>query len=169
MGGFVGRNALKRGSGFKRKPMKRKMRLIARKRPSKRGKSKKRTKSHSYYLKALDAVFSTYIRTKYSKDGLVKCFTCSKTAPIKQMQNGHYISRSVKILRWHEDNCRPQCIGCNIFKNGNLITYRENLVKEIGEEVVRFIEASRHTFLKPTKEWMIAETAKYKSTLSAIE
>ena len=67
--------------------------------------------SRKNLIKKLDSVFSEYIRRKYAdRDGIVKCFTCNKSAYWKGqgMQNGHFISRASRILRWEEDNCRPQ-------------------------------------------------------------
>ena len=72
-------------------------------------------------IKKLDKVFSEYVRKKHAnKLGYVKCYTCDKKAYWKGegMQNGHFISRSSRALRWDEDNCRPQCYACNCMKYG---------------------------------------------------
>lgn len=34
------------------------------------------------------------------------------------MQNGHFQSRSFLATRFDEINCQPQCVGCNMFKQG---------------------------------------------------
>lgn len=106
-------------------------------------------------IKKLDQIFSLFIRLKYAdKNGFVQCYTCPNKKHYKQMQNGHYISRSVRIGRWSQDNCRPQCYGCNIMHGGNPITFRENLVKEYGEDFVKQMEARRFDIFKPTDEWL---------------
>jgi capsule polysaccharide export protein KpsE/RkpR len=51
------------------------------------------------------------------------------------------MSRRYLSTRWAEDNCRPQCVACNIFNQGNAQAYRLALVKEIGEQRVNLIEA----------------------------
>ena len=51
------------------------------------------------------------------------------------------MSRRYRSVRWSEDNCRPQCVACNIFNQGNIQMYRIALVKEIGEQRVSLIEA----------------------------
>ena len=127
---------------------------------------KRKPKSRSRLVKDLDAVFSKYIRNKYAKDGLVACYTCGKIGEVAHLQNGHFVSRSVRNLRWHEDNCRPQCFGCNIMQGGQTITFRENLVKEIGETGVQFLEKSRFVTFKPTREWFEEKIAHYTELLA---
>lgn len=86
-------------------------------------------------VKKLDAIFSEYIRRKHAnKNGIVKCYTCNKKAYWKGegMQNGHFISRSSRILRWREDNCRPQCYACNCMRYGQAYIFGANLNKEFG-------------------------------------
>jgi len=86
-------------------------------------------------IKKLDTVFSEYIRRKYAdKNGIVKCYTCNKKAYWKGegMQNGHFISRASRILRWREDNCRVQCYQCNCMKFGQSFIFGCNLNKEYG-------------------------------------
>jgi hypothetical protein len=83
-------------------------------------------------IKKLDKVFSLYIRHKYAKDGMVKCYTCDAVKPIAQMQCGHFISRAYYSTRWEEDNCRPQDVSCNIYHQGMQYEFGRRLEKEIG-------------------------------------
>jgi hypothetical protein len=126
-------------------------------------KTKKRI-ARKTLIRRLDSVLSKYVRKKYSDSkGWTSCFTCGKRAHWKHIQNGHYISRKVLQLRYEEDNCRPQCVGCNIFKNGVPITFRENLVKELGEERVKEMEASRFAVFKVGDDWFEEKLIKYKT------
>lgn len=34
------------------------------------------------------------------------------------MQNGHFMSRQFNATRFSEDNCAPQCVGCNVMQHG---------------------------------------------------
>jgi hypothetical protein len=80
---------------------------------------KKKPLKRSSVVKKLDAVFSLYIRQKYANlDGLVECFTCERPYDIKKIQCGHFMSRANYSTRWDEDNCRPQCYGCNVMQQG---------------------------------------------------
>lgn len=93
-------------------------------------------------IEKLDTVFSRYIRIKYSDSrGICQCISCMTRAPWTEIQNGHYMSRRYFSTRWAEDNCRPQCVACNIFNQGNIQMYRRGLIKEIGEQRVDLIEA----------------------------
>lgn len=132
------------------------------KRPVVKRKVKKRKKSRTNLTKALDAVFSQWVRLSFAeKDGTVKCYTCPKILPWKQIQNGHYVTRSVRITRWQENNCRPQCYGCNVMHGGQPITFRENLVKEMGEDGVLHLEWQRHTLMKYSDEWLTRSIEAY--------
>lgn len=105
-------------------------------------KKKLKKKSISKLKKELDSVFSKYIRHKYSKNGLVACYTCGVVKPIKEMQNGHFISRIHLIIRYSEDNCRVQCVGCNVFKYGEQYKFGKKLEAE-GVDVEALIYKSR--------------------------
>ncbi|GIV35414.1 MAG: hypothetical protein KatS3mg031_2949 [Chitinophagales bacterium] len=90
-----------------------------------------------------DRVFSIYIRLKYCEPPnlYAKCFTCGKLHHFTRLQNGHYISRSVAPhLVFDKMNCHPQCVSCNIFKEGNKQEYRLNLIETYGEEAVKNLE-----------------------------
>ncbi len=101
----------------------------------------KKTSSASLKNK-LDAVFSQYIRLKYAmpNSGMCKCISCGAIKHWSEIQNGHYMSRRYMATRFSEDNCRPQCVACNIFNQGNVQMYRRGLIEQIGEKRVNLIE-----------------------------
>lgn len=105
--------------------------------------------------KKLDAIFSKYIRAKYPK----LCYTCRK--PSDKLQNGHFVSRQYLATRWSEDNCRPQCWGCNGYGRGQLLDFEENLIKEIGKKKVEALKKSRHQTLKLDRAWYEERIAFY--------
>lgn len=91
----------------------------------------KRKKTTSQLKKELDKWFSLYIRHKYADEqGQVRCYTCGATKAIKEIQNGHFVSRSALSLRYDERNCRAQCKGCNIFGKGRVATFGFKLEQE---------------------------------------
>ena len=94
---------------------------------------KKKAETRSQLVKKLDKVFSEYIRR--SKPPV--CVTCGKKDEWKNLQNGHYYSRSKYPTRWHEDNCHPQCVGCNVFKSGNYTEYALYMVEKYGIEYIQ--------------------------------
>ena len=54
--------------------------------------------------------------------------------------------------RFAEDNCRPQCVSCNIFNQGNIQMYRRALVRSIGEQRVDLIEVRAR---QERREWSL--------------
>ena len=127
-------------------------------RPSKFSATELRTKrkvkdklSKKALTEKLDTVFSRYIRLKFSdRHGYCTCISCGKPQFWKYIQNGHYMSRRYLSTRWSEDNCRPQCVACNMFNQGNIQAYRVALIRQIGEQRVNLIEArARQQDFKP--------------------
>jgi len=80
----------------------------------------------------LDKVFSIYIRRRYAKNDVAKCFTCGKQDHWKKLQNGHFQSRKHYSTRWDETNCQVQCAGCNVFKYGEQFVFGQNLDIKYG-------------------------------------
>lgn len=116
----------------------------------------------------LDKVFSQYIRHKYADDkGYVKCYTCSVKKPIKEMQNGHWIPRNNLATRFDEQNCRPQCVGCNMFQRGRPDVFSVNLINE-GIDIVK-LSQSRYKVFKVDEIWYQNEIDKYKELLAELQ
>ncbi len=112
--------------------------------------------------KKLDSIFSRYIRAKFPK----YCYTCNKQPP--HLQCGHFVSRQYLATRWSEDNCRPQCWGCNGYGRGQLLDFEENLINEIGKEKVEALKASRHQMLKLDREWYEEQIELYTGKLAEL-
>ena len=121
------------------------------------GKQRLKRKTPAQLKKELDRLFSIYIRNKYPK----VCYTCGAIG--KTLQNGHFVSRSYLATRWNEDNCRPQCVGCNLFGNGKPLDFEEHLKKEIGVKKVEEMKKSRHQIMKLSPQWYLEEIEKYKT------
>lgn len=122
-------------------------------------------KKISSLKKELWSAFGLYIKVKHSVDGVwCNCYTCGK--PIKIGDNnchaGHYISRRHLITCFNENNVRPQCSGCNIFKHGDPVQFRLNLVKEIGEEKVKEMENAKNQLIKLDRSWYETQIEYYK-------
>lgn len=112
--------------------------------------------------KKLDGIFSKYVRLINSdSNGFVGCYTCGKLLFWKQIQNGHYVPRNTLATRFSEDNCRPQCIGCNLFGNGKFIDFRINLVREIGTRKVNSLEREKFKVFKIDSNWYTEKIIHY--------
>jgi len=124
----------------------------------------KKKSDKSKLIKKLDAAFSQYIRLKYADSrGFCHCISCGKIYHWTRIQNGHYMSRRYMSTRYAEDNCRPQCVACNMFRQGNIQSYRRNLIKEIGEERVDAVEIRARVERKNYSSWELEELIKYYS------
>lgn len=97
--------------------------------------SKKPTRSK--LVKKLDVIFSQYIRLKNSKNDICTCVTCGKKGHWKTggIQAGHFMSRKHYSTRWDEDNVKPQCVGCNMFRSGEQYKYSLYLGKQLSENL----------------------------------
>lgn len=127
-------------------------------------KNKPKKKSISKLKKELDKVFSEFIRRKYSDHyGYVNCYTCGLKKHWKEIQNGHFVSRSCLATRYSEDNCRPQCVGCNVFGGGKIALFALKLDSEKRNTVTRLYRESQ-TIIKnyPYEE----QIEKYKKLLN---
>jgi len=124
-----------------------------------RARQKPKAKTQAGLKKELDRVFSIYIRQKYDKS----CYTCGK---VGALQNGHFVPRQYLATRWDENNCRPQCVGCNIFGNGKPLDFEERLKKDLGDDFVEEMKLTRHQSLKLDRNWYKAEIEKYKDLIT---
>lgn len=79
----------------------------------------------------LDAIFSQFIRVKYSNaKGIVECYTCGLPMRWQNSQNGHCISRSELGTRFLELGCRVQCPKCNSLHETKPEIFRNKLEEE---------------------------------------
>lgn len=105
-----------------------------------------KAKTTSRLKKDLDSIFSRYIRLTYADaDGFVNCYTCPKRLFWKEIQNGHFISRGYLATRFSEDNCRPQCVGCNMFGGGKQVEFSRKLELEKKGITLRLYREAQKT------------------------
>lgn len=128
-----------------------------------------KTKDSKWYKKALDKVFSEYIRRKNADwRGNVSCYTCGCSKHWKEMQCGHFVRRQYLNLRWSEDNARVQCYACNIGRGGNYDVFALKLIQEKGVEFLEELQKKKNTL----KKWKVSELEnlleEYKTKISKI-
>ena len=97
-------------------------------------------------------VFSLFIRMRDADErGYCRCISCSKVDNYKYFDAGHYIAVGTdRALKYNEINVNAQCRSCNSFKSGNLISYRQGLIRKYGEDIVKKLEVSH--FFKTAKK-----------------
>ena len=106
-------------------------------------------KTISKLKKELDKWFSLYIRLRGADDnGKNQCCTCGKIDNWKKLQCGHFVGRKHLATRFHEMNCFPQCVSCNIFKYGEQWKFGKFIDINLGEGVSEELVILGHTILK---------------------
>jgi hypothetical protein len=99
-------------------------------------KKKEELKTHSEWLADCQVIFNRFVRLR---DVDLPCISCGEFRD--HYDAGHF--RSVggfPELRLDENNAHKQCVYCNQHRGGNLIDYRLNLIKKIGNEEVERLE-----------------------------
>lgn len=136
---------------LKKTALKRKTSLKGSIKPSTVSKPKKRSrvplekKPIPYLIREADKQFSRYIRLRDSERKDEKwigvCITCNKKIVVLDsgkwavgLQNGHFIGRGNRFLRYDERNCNGQCAHCNAWrdKSDMLEAYEKGLDAKYG-------------------------------------
>ncbi|MEW4396412.1 recombination protein NinG [Pseudomonas paraeruginosa] len=122
---------------------------------------KERLKSRADHLKECQAIFNQYIRLR---DADKPCVSCGRPATWDgQWHASHYRSvGSTPALRFNPLNVHRACSICNSHLSGNIMGYRPELVRRIGEEAVLALEGP-HEPLKLTIEDIKALKAKFRA------
>jgi hypothetical protein len=90
-------------------------------------------------------VFNGYIRRR---DAGLGCISCGGSVD----HAGHYFAAGhYSALKFHTMNVNGQCVGCNNYKHGNLIHYRQGLVRKYGADNVAALENSAN--LRKVHKW----------------
>ncbi len=83
------------------------------------------------------------------QQGICQCVTCGKKGHWKEMDGGHFISRTYTQHKLNEENIHPQCKGCNRFAYKCSDDYFLFMVDMYGEDHVRsMVETKRQV-----KKW----------------
>lgn len=123
-------------------------------------------KDRQYWIKKAQAAFNAYIR---ARDTGLPCISCGCPDGKGKRNAGHYRPAGINTaLRFHEQNCNGQCERCNTSLSGNVLMYRDGLIRKIGAEAVEWLDNNHET-----KRWEISELknieATYKAKLKAMQ
>jgi hypothetical protein len=117
------------------------------------------------YIKIAQQVFNQYIRMR-DKDEL--CISCQRE-PLKK-NAGHYMNANNHwAVRFDERNVNLQCEHCNTYLSGNLINYRENLIKKIGVDELADLEQKSKETRKYTIDELKEIITTYKKKIKELE
>ena len=127
--------------------------------------------SRSTLIKKLDKAFSRYIRLRNCDEyGRAFCFTCGDQRHWKEVDAGHFQTRSKFSTRWDEKNVQFQCKKCNMTNGGQQYIFGQKLDEVYGagtaDEIVR---RSNQTFIKHTSLELIEITNHYNKLSRELE
>lgn len=127
---------------------------------------KLKCKSLGEYKKEAQIAINAY-RREYGLSLGMGCVSCgTKNGKIN---GGHYRSvGSSPSTRFEEINIWPQCERCNSYLSGNLIEYRKNLLKIIGQEKLDWLEGP-HDPKHYTKEELVEIKKTYQRKLKELK
>ena len=117
------------------------------------------------YVKLAQTVFNKYIRLR---DAGNVCISCNKK-PLKENAGHFYNANNHWSVRFDERNVHLQCEHCNTYLSGNLIYYRENLLKKIGLEEFENLSAEAMKTRKFTIEELKEIISTYKKKCKELE
>lgn len=107
-------------------------------RPTRVAKKKKTKKlSVGNLKKKVWTQFSIFIRTRGAdSDGWNSCVTCGERSYWKALQAGHFVRGRLNANLFDERGVNPQCVQCNIYKQGHVIVYYRWMEKNYGADVI---------------------------------
>ncbi len=110
--------------------------------------------------KRLWTIFSLYVRTR--DKGI--CISCNKKCEMKEAQAGHFIPRTAGLSTFFDErNVNLQCVGCNLWRHGNLSSYAVALRKKYGPEILEELDALKRTTRKISPMEYLELIEKYKN------
>ncbi|EIM14120.1 recombination protein NinG [Pseudomonas chlororaphis] len=127
--------------------------------------AKERVKPRSQYTREAQAAFNAWVR---ERDAKLPCISCGRHHQGKY-DAGHYRTvGSNPALRFEPLNCHKQCVPCNQHKSGDIVNYRIELVKRIGQDQVEWLEGP-HSARKYTADELKALKAKYRELIKELK
>ena len=125
--------------------------------------AKDKLETHTQRINKVKPIFQKWIR---ERDKNEPCISCGVTKTYKdEWDGGHYHkAENYTGVIFNEHNVNKQCKNCNKNLDGNLISYRQGLVKKIGLKAVEELEelANKTRYYKWSDEELQQIKDKYK-------
>ena len=105
--------------------------------------------------KKLDDLVRDCLHKKYPNP---ECFVCGKKIGWFHPKNnpygcqvGHYVTRSVLVLRWDEMNLFCQCAPCNRTHEDNQLPFTMAILRKLGQERLDYLDQKYREYKKTGK------------------
>lgn len=106
----------------------------------------------------------------HAKSPQIQCVTCGKQDHWKNMQGGHYISRTWTAHKILEENIHPSCVACNGFRADRIADdYHLFMVETYGLEFVQWMTRTKRDVVKRNRPDLEAELARLKAQAKELE
>ena len=126
---------------------------------------KEKLKSRGDYLREAQVVFNQWVRLR---DEALPCISCGRHHHGKY-DAGHYrTTAACPELRFDPLNVHKQCSPCNTQLSGNIVEYRLELIRRIGQEQVDWIEGP-HESKRYTIEDLKAIKVRYRALIRELK
>lgn len=103
---------------------------------------KRELRTKSDWVKLAQAAVNAWVRFRDRDKGCISCGAKPTNKLGGTMDAGHYRSRGAAgHLRFNTWNIHAQCVKCNRHLSGNVVEFRINLIRRIGEDRVQQLEA----------------------------
>jgi hypothetical protein len=128
---------------------------------------KKRAPTLAGLVKALDGVFSEFIRRRDADrhTGLTWCRTCGASGRWQDFDCGHWIKRRFLGTRWREENCNTQCGTCNGVRRGAEHEHAAYIAKTYGAQMLEELVSAKRGIHKLTRQELEELIENYKVRL----
>lgn len=124
---------------------------------------KLKLESHTQKINKVKPIFQKWIR---ERDKDLPCISCGTTKVYNDEWDGGHFHKAENYtgVIFNEHNVNKQCKNCNKNLDGNLIAYRQGLVKKIGLKAVEELEelANKTRYYKWSDDELQQIKTKYK-------
>ncbi len=130
-------------------------------------KMKQDSKTLSDHIQEAQRIFNSYIR---ERDKNEPCISCGTRKEVQYCAGHYYHAGGYAALRFNEDNVHKQCNkNCNLKLSGNILEYRPNLIKKIGQKRFDYLEAHKRDNLNMTIPEVIELKKLYRDKLKTLK
>ena len=129
---------------------------------------KEALKTRSDYLRELQTLVNKFVRLRDINE---PCISCGTTKQDIVYHAGHFHSiKAYPSIRFDLDNIWKQCgNNCNVHLSGNLLNYREGLIKRIGMKRFNALEERKNVPLKLTIEEIKQQKSFFRAKIKDME
>lgn len=130
---------------------------------------KVKEKSLSVLIHEMDVVFSRFIRTRDTHNGVIQCFVCGTKMAFQEAQCGHFIERDKMPTRYDEMNCNSVCEGCNCYDLDHNGRYLDKLIEKYHVPAVQELAARSYGLQKYMRHELLEMIERYKLKIKELK